>query len=173
MATKELEAALQRQRAGFVTPDALKMLSEILETDVETVVRVAFAYQHMLNVVGILGLDWTQRLPPDLHKAIRHAVEAGALRVVLSQAVEANRTYRLPVDAFLPFDRHREICNGCEIRLECMADNLHQPDHCYCGRHSTVPVQPTHLTKTHVTVKAAQPAGTYVVPLSKIRLPQR
>ncbi len=170
MATKELEEALLRQKTGGASLDPLEMLSEVLEIDVETVTRVAFAYQYMRDASSLKGLSWNERLTPDLRDAIRLAVEAGAVRLQLSQSLQTGTPYHMAVSALLPFDDHRDICNGCAIRLECMADNLHQPDHCYTGMHRAIPVLPVQLTKTHVTVQAIQPAGTYTVPLIKIRL---
>ena len=177
MAIDELKAALERQKTAGVETDYLEMLARLLEVPVETVARVSYAFwkieETMLSAENReqLGTSWEKHLDRELCQAIQLGVNDGAIRIWLARMIRKSLTIHVPVEALVSAENKIALCNGCPERIECLAETLSTPEKCYSGKKSKLPVLPTRMTRTEVTVEAAQPAGTHVIPISRLRQP--
>lgn len=171
MSTDALKEALLRQKTAFVETDALKALAALLELPEETVARVTFAFYHT-DAMGSFGVmeGWARCLSEQLQSAIHKGADEALLRARFARAIRDNRAVFVAVKVLLPnFCNKSEICNGCPERIECMAENLHQPIHCYDVRHSYVSTRPVRLTEKEVVVECDHPRGIYTLKTYNLR----
>ena len=174
MSTEELEKALERQRLGFVEQDMIELLARMFDADEALVARVVYASWYACTQTAIFDTIAAARLriPANVIDAIKKATDAGISRLVLARAIQASQTVTVPVDALIPMEAllAGAICEGCSERIECMADNLHTPNECTRARKAHLQVFPLRMTRETVDVEAAQPRGTFTIPIMKLKL---
>jgi len=149
-------------------PDAV---AKALGLPVEVIYRVIFAYECLRDVSGSFdSSEYKEDHIKDskVRSAIRESMALAARRIMLRNAIEKKHELLIPVEALI--QDPLKICNGCPIRLECIAESLFTPDVCYTKRITSVAVFPLRIQKGKVDVEANQPSGRYTVPIEAFAL---
>lgn len=162
---------------GGAEKSVLEIIARALGVPLELVHRVIYAYQSLelansdMAQIGMLSphKHWGDIIEnPEVRIAIDKHMDAGARRYAVRWSIENHKEIDVAVNALI--SDAGKICNGCPIRLECLAESLHTPQDCFTGRLRTVPVMPIRMRDGNVTVDANQPFGQYTIPVSAVRI---
>ena len=171
-----LNQALTEQLMGGAEKSALEVVSRALGLPLALVHRVVFAYVHLENetwphhFIGSLSphVSWEEIIGNDeVRESIQRRVAAGVKRYLVRHAIENQKKILVTTGALI--NDAMQICNGCPIRLECIAQSLRTPNECIKGGLDVVLARPLSMKNGNVVVVAEQPAGQYTIPLSAIR----
>lgn len=132
MSLDDLEQALAPAKWGDAEEDFIEVISRALELPAVAVERVLYAAGYVrasrrLTKIGE-GMDDGPNLSRDLREAIEKAMEAGARRVLVRQALEKGYGVRVPIKLLVK--KPADVCEGCVFRMRCVMDGLSTPETC-------------------------------------------
>lgn len=173
MKDDELQQALLRQRIANQSTDPIQIIGDLYGVDPDVVARLIFAAA-LSNETGVWDQrfvwSWERRISANMRQNIQQAMRLEWVRLRCAEFVVSGEPVAWPTNTLLADDPANipKICNGCPVRLECMAESISTPYKCATENKAYLPVRLVKMTKTHVTVEAEQPTGTYELPFSKL-----
>lgn len=154
MPTNELMQALLRQKSGN-SVSWVELISKQLEADPALVTRILYVARCLFHGPSIDQdkAEFRDLLQghEDVREAIQQWIASERTRRRVVEAIETKQLYRLAAWKFLLKENAATLCNTCSRAMECAAENLSTPEHCYMTQ--TREVTPLRIIGNEVEVE--------------------